>query len=156
MSSVSLLRPGEVPDELICAICFSIPLKPKLLPCEHVFCANCINRALETQPSCPTCRNPCNQYDVRDLSMSPFAFRIWNSVQVKCDQSESGCAWTGSISDLESHRHNCSAGNRMSINQEEMERLQQENTRLKEKIESLQDLQLCSKLLSGFGNRLFG
>ncbi|GFH53879.1 hypothetical protein CTEN210_10355 [Chaetoceros tenuissimus] len=137
MSSISLLRPDEVPDELICAICFSIPLKPKLLSCEHVFCANCIRRALETQTSCPTCRTICNESNVRNLCANPFAFRIWNSVQVKCDQSESGCAWTGSISDLESHQQNCSAGNRMSINREELERLRQENIRLKEENEHL-------------------
>lgn len=137
MSSITPLRPDEVPDELICAICFSIPLKPKLLPCEHVFCTNCICRALETQSTCPTCRTTCNESNVRDLCANPFAFRIWNSVQVKCDQSESGCAWTGSISDLESHQQSCSAGNRSNVDQEELDRLQQENAKLKDEIERL-------------------
>ena len=140
MSSLSLLRPDEVPNELICAICFSIPLRPKLLPCEHVFCTLCVHRALETQPSCPTCRTPCDQNQPKDLSSNPFAFRIWNSIQVKCDQSESGCAWTGAISDLESHRQKCSAGNKTNIDQEELGRLRQENIRLNDEIKRLKEV----------------
>lgn len=141
MSSISLLRPEEVPNEFICAICFSVPLEPKLLPCEHVFCADCIKRSFETQLACPTCRISCAHNQAKKLKRHSLASRIWSSIQVKCDHNEKGwCAWTGSISDLKSHRRNCSSNDRRHGNQEEFNKLKGENYELKEKIARQQAL----------------
>lgn len=131
MASLSLLRPEEVPNEFICAICFSVPLEPKLLPCEHVFCADCIKRSFVTQLACPTCRISCAYNQAKELKRNSLACRIWSTIQVKCDNSENGCAWTGSISDLKSHRRTCSSENGSCRNQEEFDKLKEENAKLK-------------------------
>ncbi|GFH53880.1 hypothetical protein CTEN210_10356 [Chaetoceros tenuissimus] len=140
MSSISLLRPEEVPNEFICAICFSVPLEPNLLPCEHIFCADCIKKAFETQLACPTCRISCAHNQAKELNRNSLASRIWSSIQVKCDHSEKGCAWTGSISDLKSHRRNCSSKNRGYGNQYELDNFKEENNKLKAELKEKQDV----------------
>jgi hypothetical protein len=44
----------EVKDN--CAVCISVPTAPCKLPCGHIFCQDCLERWLVTNPTCPTCR----------------------------------------------------------------------------------------------------
>ena len=112
MHPPTLLRPSEVPHELKCPICISVPLTPKILPCEHVFCAECIERAIEAQSACPTCRRECQRDKIIDLPRDSLGYRIWTGIQVECPHctnSKSG-QWKGSIVDFERHYENCRKG----------------------------------------------
>ena len=44
-----------------CAICYDTPTGPVITNCKHVFCRNCIAKAIDIQHKCPMCRNPLTQ-----------------------------------------------------------------------------------------------
>lgn len=105
---VFLLRPEDVPKDLTCAICMSVPLKPcSLRPCDHVYCEDCIRESLSHQQICPVDRSRCTLTDVRPFQEGTLAYRIWSGILIKCDNCELGCGWTGSISDYFNHKNNC-------------------------------------------------
>ncbi|CAD8212275.1 unnamed protein product [Paramecium octaurelia] len=45
-----------------CSICFEDYVDPIKLPCNHIFCRECIVVALEQRQSCPICRRLCCNY----------------------------------------------------------------------------------------------
>lgn len=47
-----------------CAICYEQPSGPVITYCKHVFCRNCITKAIQFQGTCPMCRN---QLDLEKL-----------------------------------------------------------------------------------------
>ena len=103
-----LLRPEEVPKDLICLICMTLPVKPVVISsCEHLFCKDCLQQALQTQSSCPVDRSPCGASQVQPLREGSLPYRIWSSVPVKCEKHDSGCAWTGSIAEYSNHQSSC-------------------------------------------------
>ena len=64
----------EIEKEITCAICHGHYRDPKILPCLHYFCADCLQRLAASvgQPvSCPECRREATFDDVRDL-LTPF------------------------------------------------------------------------------------
>lgn len=105
------LRPEEVPNDLKCSICFGVPLSPKLTPCDHVFCDECVCLALAAatgeQPLCPNCRAPCAFREVIPIQRGSLIYRIWSGILVKCPDHDQGCAWTGSIVDAADHMKSC-------------------------------------------------
>ncbi len=109
------LRPDEVPKDLICSVCLSVPLEPVIVSrCSHVFCKECISESLNHQQccdqdkSCPVCRRECTEGDLLPLEEeSPLAYRIWSNISVKCEHYEKGCNWIGSILDYRSHKCSC-------------------------------------------------
>lgn len=43
--------------EMMCSICLDVARNPRTVqPCEHSFCSECIQRAIEWKNKCPTCR----------------------------------------------------------------------------------------------------
>ncbi|KAF4342905.1 helicase-like transcription factor [Fusarium beomiforme] len=44
-----------------CAICYDNPNDPVITTCKHVFCRNCILRAIQIQHRCPMCRNKLDE-----------------------------------------------------------------------------------------------
>ncbi|KAF5591503.1 helicase-like transcription factor [Fusarium pseudoanthophilum] len=44
-----------------CAICYDNPNDPVITTCKHVFCRNCILRAIQIQHKCPMCRNKLDE-----------------------------------------------------------------------------------------------
>ena len=140
------LKPEDVPKELICAICLSIPLDPRILSgCSHVFCKGCIHNSLSYHRSCPTCRCNCNWGQVLLLKEdSGIAHRIWSNIPVKCEHHGNGCEWTGAISDYKSHEKSC-PGNAMIRKLHSLEnqnkRLVAENEMHKRRILNYQSLE---------------
>ena len=64
----------EIEKEITCAICFDHYRDPKILPCLHYFCADCLQRlaARVGQPvPCPECRREAMFDNVRSL-LTPF------------------------------------------------------------------------------------
>ena len=54
--------PGDAPTTTAgstgdsCPICMEVITRPKLLPCKHAFCTDCIDQAFsKTKPACPIC-----------------------------------------------------------------------------------------------------
>jgi hypothetical protein len=101
------VRPDEIPNDLICAICFSLPTEPVVTPCEHLFCRKCLQQALFRQRLCPVDRTEISADQVRHLQDGSLLCRIWGGIPVKCSHHETGCAWTGPISDYKAHVEGC-------------------------------------------------
>jgi hypothetical protein len=129
---------GEVPKDLICAVCIKIPPDMRVLkPCSHVFCKDCIYESLSHHESCPMCRCACTEEDVVALNDKNSAlFRVWANLAVKCEHHAKGCCWTGSISDYESHTRSCPKKKKI----QQIRCLKKENDFLKEENESLKAL----------------
>ena len=133
------LRPEEVPKDLICAICLSVPLTPCTLEgCSHLFCNECISESLSHQLSCPVCRDYAEVSDIRYLREGTLGYRIWCSIIVKCDNHESGCSWTGSISDYDKHKRN-SCRRQQNTDAQRNQELEEENDLLEERNQELEE-----------------
>eukprot|EP00577_Skeletonema_sp_RCC1716_P033792 CAMPEP_0113434450 /NCGR_PEP_ID=MMETSP0013_2-20120614/35600_1 /TAXON_ID=2843 ORGANISM="Skeletonema costatum, Strain 1716" /NCGR_SAMPLE_ID=MMETSP0013_2 /ASSEMBLY_ACC=CAM_ASM_000158 /LENGTH=296 /DNA_ID=CAMNT_0000324461 /DNA_START=8 /DNA_END=899 /DNA_ORIENTATION=+ /assembly_acc=CAM_ASM_000158 len=98
------LHLDNLPDDLVCSICLTVPADPLVTPCDHVFCEPCIRQALNHNNLCPIDRRPCCIGELNPIE--GLSFRIWNGIQVKCGGHESGCAWRGSIADYSAHVEN--------------------------------------------------
>ena len=135
------LRVEEVPNGLICSICFGIPLRPKITPCEHVFCDGCAESALAATAACPNCRLPCALQQLRTMPPGTFMHIAWSTVMVKCLWHEQGCVWNGSIADAATHLESCVHGHdnnsRITPARLALIQSQEENTMLKQEIRKL-------------------
>jgi len=154
MQGAPPLRTEEVPNDAICSICFGIPLKPMLTPCEHIFCEGCADQAWQISPSCPNCRNQCERGQLRPIPHGTFIYRVWSAIAVKCPMHEQGCAWSGSIVDFSAHVERCQHRQENKSNNitdttadsnQEVARLQRHilelNENLRQKEEQLQTLE---------------
>lgn len=54
----------ELIECLTCEICFMLLFEPITTPCQHTFCAKCLQRSLDHNPKCPLCRQ----------TMPPFSY----------------------------------------------------------------------------------
>ena len=140
------LRPNDVPKELICTICLSVPLEPIVMTkCNHVFCKDCITESIYRQEcagrdqTCPVCRSDCIDDDLVLLKEeSPLSYRIWSNIQVKCEHHTAGCNWIGSISDYRNHKCSCEKANKQRKRDKELIcSLRKQNSLLKAKNEAL-------------------
>ena len=65
--------------EVTCALCLDLFKEPKKLPCDHVYCRDCLRslalRSLNATISCPECRT-ATQVPDNDVNKFPTAFRI--------------------------------------------------------------------------------
>eukprot|EP00985_Skeletonema_marinoi_P015709 scaffold8184_cov164-Skeletonema_marinoi.AAC.2 len=118
------LNQENIPDDLICSICMTVPVEPLVTPCDHMFCEPCIRQALNDRNICPIDRRPCTVGQLKRLE--GLSFRVWSGIQVKCGGQESGCAWRGSIADYAVHTQNCimsraPTGNNVSALTEQLE-----------------------------------
>ena len=92
---------SEVPDDLVCGICKDAAIDPQVTEqCGHLFCFECIKKALKHSPSCPLCRKE----DIR-IRVDHRAKRQVDALPVQCAYPK--CIWRGVHSDLEAHREMC-------------------------------------------------
>ena len=80
--------------EVTCALCLDLFKDPKKLPCDHVYCRDCLRRlalrSLNATISCPECRTVTHVPD-NDVNKFPTAFRInrfieaFQQVQVRAE-----------------------------------------------------------------------
>ena len=74
-----IMTAEEIEKEITCAICQGHYRDPKILPCLHYFCADCLQRlaARTGQPMpCPHCRQMATFNDVQDLLSAFFVNRM--------------------------------------------------------------------------------
>ncbi|KAK4157666.1 hypothetical protein C8A00DRAFT_11476 [Chaetomidium leptoderma] len=96
--SIEYIEP--VDDTLLCPVCKTPFHSPITTPCGHTFCAGCINRALETQPTCPIDRQPINK--TRDYHRLPLIIKDQlDRLKVKCPNK--GCDHVCPREHLEGH-----------------------------------------------------
>ena len=78
---------------LMCAICHCPFVTPVKLDCDHVFCQECVNRAMMHQDresrTCPTCRSKIRQGVVTPVPK--IIVRILDELLAKCVFHEEGC-----------------------------------------------------------------
>jgi hypothetical protein len=56
---------ADLGDHLQCHICLSTLVDPHSLPCNHLFCRECISRSITQKAQCPVCRIPCFKRDIK-------------------------------------------------------------------------------------------
>lgn len=78
--------------------------------CHHVFCADCIVKAVEDAGFCPLDRKGLNCDDLKELD--GLSKRIFESVPVVC--SRDGCNWEGSLGRFWNHAEDCSYASSVS------------------------------------------
>jgi late competence protein required for DNA uptake (superfamily II DNA/RNA helicase) len=70
--------------EIICALCLDIYKEPKKLPCDHVYCKECLKSLAEVTANatipCPECRSIAQPL-YNDVGNFPTAFRINRLIQ---------------------------------------------------------------------------
>ena len=78
---------GHSDEETTCPVCLKVFKHPKLLPCFHTFCADCIRQLLDGDVAkCPLCQNTCTQIEIDRL---PHNFSIEAKIKSKRDKEPS-------------------------------------------------------------------
>lgn len=98
----------EVNPELVCCICTNVLDDPIESPCRHVFCTECITRWLDMRPTCPTCRQPLRNYQMKPAL--PLLRNIIAKLRIRCDFIEEGCTEIIDYEQLGSHLRSCAYG----------------------------------------------
>eukprot|EP00746_Dinoflagellata_sp_MGD_P000509 gnl/MRDRNA2_/MRDRNA2_100913_c0_seq1.p1 gnl/MRDRNA2_/MRDRNA2_100913_c0~~gnl/MRDRNA2_/MRDRNA2_100913_c0_seq1.p1 ORF type:complete len:1165 (-),score=203.16 gnl/MRDRNA2_/MRDRNA2_100913_c0_seq1:211-3705(-) len=92
-------------ESLRCAICFeNFHGRETLLRCGHVFCSDCVNRALElAKHACPLCREPIDRRGIIDVQLVRQENRQLAG-QEQCDASRYGSKLQAIVQALEEAR----------------------------------------------------
>ena len=127
----------NIDEELKCSICTDPYEEPVHLSCQHTFCRRCIQRWLDGQSSCPTCRQfakfdkngerylpistpivhnqlnrllvQCNACQATNIQRGNFPDHE-NRCQKKlipCSAADIQCGWNGTRDQLENHLTQC-------------------------------------------------
>ncbi|KAF9958939.1 hypothetical protein BGZ72_010620 [Mortierella alpina] len=73
-SIVGLLR--RMTEEIKCSICLGTMDQPKVTPCNHTFCNDCIRQALVRREECPLCKN---RFSKRSLNSVEHLEKVINA-----------------------------------------------------------------------------
>ncbi|KAF9989181.1 hypothetical protein BGZ75_007323 [Mortierella antarctica] len=73
-SIVGLLR--RMAEEIKCSICLGTLDQPKVTPCNHTFCDDCIRQALVRREECPLCKN---RFSKRSLNSVEHLEKVVNA-----------------------------------------------------------------------------
>eukprot|EP00668_Euglena_longa_P029251 GGOE01036596.1.p1 GENE.GGOE01036596.1~~GGOE01036596.1.p1 ORF type:complete len:356 (+),score=84.51 GGOE01036596.1:141-1070(+) len=94
-----------VPEDYLCHICLNAARDAMVTEqCGHLFCKECITRAIDIKAECPIDRLPLTSDLIRkDIR----AQRRIQSFKVYCSNRESGCSWMGDLSNFPGHLSNC-------------------------------------------------
>ncbi|KAF2842141.1 hypothetical protein M501DRAFT_905453, partial [Patellaria atrata CBS 101060] len=99
---------------LYCPICRCPLEKPARLPCDHIFCEDCLTSSLEAETTrwaqlhlrrkntCPECRTPLEKPEER-MNIPRIILRMLDDLVVKCPNQEEGCEWTGKRAEVQDH-----------------------------------------------------
>lgn len=104
LSDEFLVDPHEVSDTLRCPVCMDLFDDPVFCggrPCQHVFCRECIELALERSDQCPVCRATIEAY-----AMTPHQAinALLDEVKVRCKHR---CGWQGRRDERPDHEPVC-------------------------------------------------
>eukprot|EP01062_Namystynia_karyoxenos_P051445 TRINITY_DN40407_c0_g1_i1.p1 TRINITY_DN40407_c0_g1~~TRINITY_DN40407_c0_g1_i1.p1 ORF type:complete len:409 (+),score=129.85 TRINITY_DN40407_c0_g1_i1:87-1229(+) len=83
-----------------CAICQAHSFgDPVVTPCEHLYHGDCLRRALDEDPRCPTCRTPVAEKDVKPAPS--YVRSALEAADVQCPQQ--GCDTICQFAQLKAH-----------------------------------------------------
>ncbi|KAK8166687.1 hypothetical protein IWX90DRAFT_386099 [Phyllosticta citrichinensis] len=100
-------------DNLICRICLSPYVKPRILTCEHTFCEDCLDQHIQTsirqndyghRAKCPTCRRTLD-LTTEPYDVSRIITNMLDEMMVNCPSGSLGCQWSGQRGDVQDHLH---------------------------------------------------
>lgn len=101
---VDMFDPPPDPD-LICCICQGVLNGPVESPCRHVYCRLCIERWLDNNENCPTCRDVLHTSELKPVL--PILQNMINRLTRKCRFMFSGCKEKIPVERFESHIKAC-------------------------------------------------
>ncbi|CAE7203499.1 unnamed protein product [Symbiodinium necroappetens] len=93
-----------VSKALRCVICTEVFVKPVSSICQHVFCRDCIERALKRDARCPTCRSPLNSWE---MNPNHLVQTLLDEVLVRCPRFRDSCGWSGPQDACAGHEATC-------------------------------------------------
>lgn len=99
-----LLNPQAVSKALRCVICTEVFVEPVSSICQHVFCRDCIERALKRDARCPTCRSPLNSWE---MNPNHLVQTLLDEVLVRCPRFRDSCGWSGPQDACAGHEATC-------------------------------------------------
>jgi hypothetical protein len=100
------LQLSQLPGDRVCFLCH-LPLEdPTSTPCEHVFCAKCLEKHVEQHGKCPICFFPCSSAQTYRRSSLAESFTM-NDRQMYCSHYEFGCRVLVAPSKLRDHLLSC-------------------------------------------------
>jgi hypothetical protein len=81
-------------ENLVCPICHVPFITPVALSCDHIFCGDCLETALEHQPpesrSCPFCRTYATSRDIAHVPQ--MINNMLDELKVQCPLKSKGCS----------------------------------------------------------------
>ncbi|XP_078543155.1 RING finger protein 151-like [Lissotriton helveticus] len=96
---------GYVNEGLLCCICRDVLEDPLQAPCEHAFCALCIQGWLVHHPNCPEDRQELDTATLRPLYR--YMRNDLNRLQIHCSNRERGCEMVCSLESVDRHEREC-------------------------------------------------
>ncbi|KAF8204996.1 LON-domain-containing protein [Pholiota molesta] len=63
-------------EELTCHICYVLFYQPVTTPCQHTYCAKCLQRSLDHSTTCPVCRHELPTYFFQDQPVNKTIMAI--------------------------------------------------------------------------------
>lgn len=82
---------GEVGEDLICLFCNKVLEKPSSSTCGHVFCAECLQKAVGKEIECPKCgQTPSLITEDGDKHAEELASRL-DKLTIRCTYQSVGC-----------------------------------------------------------------
>eukprot|EP00923_Selenidium_pygospionis_P058377 GHVN01102457.1.p2 GENE.GHVN01102457.1~~GHVN01102457.1.p2 ORF type:complete len:110 (-),score=8.50 GHVN01102457.1:655-984(-) len=88
----------DLPEDLVCCVCYEPSLTLRETACGHVLCKICFTKLPNNQ--CPLrCPTPLKS-KFEDLMYVPTRMRRLNKLTVLCACEPRGCQWRGCLSDF--------------------------------------------------------
>ncbi|PHU13450.1 hypothetical protein BC332_14655 [Capsicum chinense] len=66
--------------ELKCPLCLNLLTKPRLLPCDHIFCNFCVPSSIQAQCECPICKHQYVDEEIRAVPHMESMISIFRSL----------------------------------------------------------------------------
>eukprot|EP00899_Mesostigma_viride_P002166 jgi/Mesvir1/11950/Mv00278-RA.1 len=93
-----------VPKDLLCSVCLDVLERPVEGPCQHPACDSCLRPWLARKGTCPKCRG---SFTTKKLKAAHPSIRsLVDSLVVRCEYAENGCAQTMPLENLRHHLQN--------------------------------------------------
>ena len=92
-------------EDCVCSICRCVLDVPRTTPCQHVFCAVCIQTWLQRSATCPACRGAVRAADLGTASavlLSALAV-----LRLRCSNRAHGCSRVLRLDEYRSHVGEC-------------------------------------------------